>query len=182
MLHPAHYARLMGYTQKYFNEGEIMVLDLHPHWWTFVKPTFKLIGALALVVVSNRIATEASSSFLTTVETVAVNASFALVGVTFIMLLIHALQWSRVHFVVTNQRVIYRSGVIARNGIEIPVRKVNNVSFHQSVVERMVGAGDILIESGGEDGQSLFSDIRDPEQVQNIIQRTLRRVDEEPHD
>jgi hypothetical protein len=46
----------------------------------------------------------------------------------------------------------------------------------------MVGTGDILIESGGEDGQSLFSDIRDPEQVQNIIQRTLRRVDEEPHD
>jgi uncharacterized membrane protein YdbT with pleckstrin-like domain len=87
-----------------------------------------------------------------------------------------------VHFVVTNQRVIYRSGVIARNGIEIPVRKVNNVSFHQSVIERIVGAGDILIESGGEDGQSLFSDIRDPEQVQNIIQRTLRRVDEEPHD
>jgi uncharacterized membrane protein YdbT with pleckstrin-like domain len=98
------------------------------------------------------------------------------------MLLIHTLQWSRVHFVVTNQRVIYRSGVIARNGIEIPVRKVNNVSFHQSVIERIVGAGDILIESGGEDGQSLFSDIRDPEQVQNIIQRTLRRVDEEPHD
>jgi uncharacterized membrane protein YdbT with pleckstrin-like domain len=163
----------MGYTQKYFNEGEIMVLDLHPHWWTFVKPTFKLIGALALVVVSNRIAT---------LETVAVNASLALVGVTFIMLLIHTLQWSRVHFVVTNQRVIYRSGVIARNGIEIPVRKVNNVSFHQSVIERIVGAGDILIESGGEDGQSLFSDIRDPEQVQNIIQRTLRRVDEEPHD
>jgi uncharacterized membrane protein YdbT with pleckstrin-like domain len=87
-----------------------------------------------------------------------------------------------VHFVVTNQRVIYRSGVIARNGIEIPVRKVNNVSFNQSFIERIVGAGDLLIESGGEDGQSLFSDIRDPEQVQNIIQRTLRRVDEEPHD
>jgi uncharacterized membrane protein YdbT with pleckstrin-like domain len=182
VLHPAHYARLMGYTQKYFNEGEIMVLDLHPHWWTFVKPTFKLIGALALVVVSNRIATDTSSSFLTTLETVAVNASLALVGVTFIMLLIHTLQWSRVHFVVTNQRVIYRSGVIARNGIEIPVRKVNNVSFNQSFIERIVGAGDLLIESGGEDGQSLFSDIRDPEQVQNIIQRTLRRIDQDPHD
>ena len=182
MLHPAHYARLMGYTQKYFNEGEVMVLDLHPHWWTFVKPVCKLLAAFVLVIVSFRISTASSSSFLKTLETIAVNASWALIGVTFIMLLVHALQWSRVHFVVTNQRVIYRSGVIARNGIEIPVRKVNNVSFHQSFLERIVGAGDLLIESGGEDGQSLFSDIRDPEQVQNIIQRTLRRVDEEPHD
>lgn len=182
MLHPAHYARLMGYTQKYFNEGEVLVLDLHPHWWTFVKPFLTLLGAFALLVVSYRISTTASSSVVQTLETVAVNASLALVGVTFVMFLVHALQWSRVHFVVTNQRVIYRSGVIARNGIEIPVRKVNNVSFNQSFIERIVGAGDLLIESGGEDGQSLFSDIRDPEQVQNIIQRTLRRVDEEPHD
>lgn len=182
MLHPAHYARLMGYTQKYFNEGEVLVLDLHPHWWTFVKPFFTLLGAFALLVVSYRISTTASSSVVQTLETVAVNASLALVGVTLVMFLVHAVQWSRVHFVVTNQRVIYRSGVIARNGIEIPVRKVNNVSFNQSFIERIVGAGDLVIESGGEDGQSLFSDIRDPEQVQNIIQRTLRRVDEEPHD
>lgn len=172
----------MGYTQKYFNEGEVLVLDLHPHWWTFVKPFFTLLGAFALLVVSYRISTTASSSVVQTLETVAVNASLALVGVTLVMFLVHAVQWSRVHFVVTNQRVIYRSGVIARNGIEIPVRKVNNVSFNQSFIERIVGAGDLVIESGGEDGQSLFSDIRDPEQVQNIIQRTLRRVDEEPHD
>lgn len=172
----------MGYTQKYFNEGEVLVLDLHPHWWTFVKPFFTLLGAFALLVVSYRISALASSSVVQTLETVAVNASLTLVGVTLVMLLVHALQWSRVHFVVTNQRVIYRSGVIARNGIEIPVRKVNNVSFNQSFIERIVGAGDLVIESGGEDGQSLFSDIRDPEQVQNIIQRTLRRIDQDPHD
>jgi hypothetical protein len=46
----------------------------------------------------------------------------------------------------------------------------------------MLGAGDLLIESASDDGQQLFSDIRKPEQVQNIIQRTLRRVDEEPRD
>jgi hypothetical protein len=54
---------------------------------------------------------------------------------------------------------------------------VNNVNFHQTAFERIVGAGDLLIESGGEDGQSRFSNIRDPENVQNLIQRTIRRVD-----
>jgi uncharacterized membrane protein YdbT with pleckstrin-like domain len=75
--------------------------------------------------------------------------------------------------VVTNHRVIYREGVVARIGVEIPISRVNNVNFHQSFIERLVGAGDLLIESGGEDGQSRFANIRDPEEVQNIIQRTV---------
>ena len=33
----------------------------------------------------------------------------------------------------------------------------------------MLGAGDLLIESGGEDGQSRFTDIRHPDRVQNLI-------------
>jgi tRNA A58 N-methylase Trm61 len=37
----------------------------------------------------------------------------------------------------------------------------------------MLGAGDLLIESASEDGQQLFSDIRDPEQVLNIIHEAI---------
>src|SRR4029077_19174297 len=51
----------------------------------------------------------------------------------------------------------------------IPLERVNNVNFHQGIFERMLGAGDLLIESGGEDGQQRFTDIRRPAQVQNLI-------------
>jgi uncharacterized membrane protein YdbT with pleckstrin-like domain len=71
--------------------------------------------------------------------------------------------------VITSDRVIFRSGVLAKSGIEIPLERVNNVLFNQSIFERMLGAGDLLIESGGEDGQQRFSDIRRPERVQNLI-------------
>ena len=37
------------------------------------------------------------------------------------------------------------------------------------VFERMLGAGDLLIESGGEDGQQRFTDIRHPDKVQNLV-------------
>jgi len=37
------------------------------------------------------------------------------------------------------------------------------------VFERMLGAGDLLIESGGEDGQQRFTDIRRPDKVQNLV-------------
>jgi uncharacterized membrane protein YdbT with pleckstrin-like domain len=73
------------------------------------------------------------------------------------------------NFVITSNRLIFRQGVIGKSGVEIPLERVNNVNFHQTVFERMLGLGDLLIESGGEDGQQRFTDIRRPAQVQNLI-------------
>jgi hypothetical protein len=50
---------------------------------------------------------------------------------------------------------------------------VNNIHFNQSVLERMLRSGDLLIESGGERGQQAFSDIRRPAFVQNEIYRQM---------
>jgi hypothetical protein len=38
----------------------------------------------------------------------------------------------------------------------------------------MIGVGDLLIESGGQDGQQTFTDIAQPERVQNIIHSTIQ--------
>ena len=83
--------------------------------------------------------------------------------------MIRYLNWLTTNFVITSNRLIFRHGVIGKSGIEIPLERVNNVNFNQSVFERMLGAGDLLIESGGEDGQQRFTDIRHPAQVQNLI-------------
>lgn len=163
----------MPYSPKSLNEGERIILDLHPHWWDFVPPTALGVAGAVLGIMSSEIADVDSNDFMKALEWIAVRASWLLVVVCVAWLVKSVLQWSRTHFVVTNHRVIYREGLIARTGVEIPIRRVNNVNFHQSVFERLVGAGDLLIESGGEDGQSRFANIRDPEQVQNVIQRTL---------
>jgi len=88
-------------------------------------------------------------------------------------------KWRTVDFVVTSDRVIFREGVFAKRGIEIPLGRVNNVNFSQGILERLVGAGNLMIESGGEDGQSHFTDIRQPQDVQRtiheMIDQSLRR-------
>ena len=91
-----------------------------------------------------------------------------LVG-TAIWLVIRYMKWLTTNFVITSNRLIFRQGIIGKSGIEIPLERVNNVNFHQTVFERILGAGDLLIESGGEDGQQRFTDIRHPAQVQNLI-------------
>ena len=86
------------------------------------------------------------------------------------------LKWISTNFVITSQRVIFRQGIFAKSGIEIPLERVNNVNFSQGVFERMLGAGDLLIESGGEDGQQRFTDIRHPDKVQNLIHSQMEGV------
>jgi hypothetical protein len=77
--------------------------------------------------------------------------------------------WRSTHFVITTDRLVYRAGVFAKRGIQIPLERVNNVNFKQGLLERIVGAGDLLVESAGEDGRQRFTDVRHPDQIQNII-------------
>lgn len=156
----------MVYPQKLLNRGEHVSLDLHPHWVVFVKPGSVAVILFGLVIYAQQLS---DSWFKTGVSRVLLIALMLAV----INLAAVGLRWSRTYFVVTSQRVIFRQGVVARRGVEIPLERVNNVNFAQSILERMLGAGDLLIESASEDGQQLFSDIRNPEQVQNIIHEAI---------
>ena len=87
------------------------------------------------------------------------------------------LRWSTTHFVLTTERLIFRSGLVAKFGREIPLERINDVTFSQSLFERMIGAGDLLLESAGEHGQTRFANIRDPEAVQLEIYRQMEAND-----
>jgi uncharacterized membrane protein YdbT with pleckstrin-like domain len=89
--------------------------------------------------------------------------------VSAILLVSRYTQWFTTNFVITSDRIIFRTGVFAKHGIEIPLERVNNVIFHQGVIERMLGCGDLLIESGGETGQQRFTEVKDPDRVQALI-------------
>jgi uncharacterized membrane protein YdbT with pleckstrin-like domain len=162
----------MGILQKYFNHDEVLVLDLHPHWWRFVKPSLVLLAAVAAIAYNNEI----PNVFLKDLALIIAQAFTALAVLN---LAAQALKWYRTHFVLTSQRVIFQSGVIARTRVEISLHKINLINFHQSVFERLINAGDIVIESGAEDGVETFNDVPDPQQVQALIHTWVRKnIDE----
>ena len=89
-------------------------------------------------------------------------------------------KWLTTNFVITSDRVIFRHGLFAKSGIEIPLERVNSVHFSQGIIERILGAGDLMIESGAEEGQQRFTDIRNPDRVQNLIHSQME-VNEDTH-
>ena len=153
----------MPFPRRLLNEGEEVVLDLHPHWWFLSGPiVFTFVAGVAALVVG--LADINDWLFL-------VLLGLFVLGV--VWLVARWLKWNTTNFVVTTDRLIYRSGVVAKRGMEIPLERVNNISFSQTVFERMLRSGDLLIESAGEGGQQKFTDIRRPFEVQNEVYRQM---------
>ena len=155
----------MAFPPKLLNDDEQIVLDLRPHWWFFVGPAFWLLVAAA--------ATVAITTLWDDEPNAVVYGLLALVALSVVWLLLRLAKWSTTQFVVTTERLIARSGVVAKKGIEIPLERINDITFNQNVRERMMGSGDLMIQSGGERGQQHFSNIRRPARVQNEINRQM---------
>jgi membrane protein YdbS with pleckstrin-like domain len=61
------------------------------------------------------------------------------------------LQWHEDWFVVTDRRLLVRSGLITRRVSMIPLFKVTDLSFARPPVGWLLGYGEIVIESAGQD-------------------------------
>ncbi len=138
--------------------NEELVLALHPHFWYLAKSSGSLLLA---VVIGGFIAT-------TDLGPLVWVAALAIL-LCLVWFLVNLAQWATTWFVLTTDRVIYRSGLVSKKGTEIPLEGISAVLFHQRVFERMLGLGDITIQSSAREGDAVFDDIRKPAQVQKTI-------------
>jgi uncharacterized membrane protein YdbT with pleckstrin-like domain len=156
------YAAVVGFSTKMLQPDEELVMTLRPHWWALSKGIVALAVAVALGVFSLVVA----NGLLQLLAVVALVGALGIFGESYI-------RWARTQFVVTSERIIFQQGLVSRTGTQMPLEKVNTVDFHQSVFERVIRAGDLIIESGSERGTTTFSDIRNPMTVQEEINRQM---------
>ena len=157
----------MGFPARYLNEGEDVVADLRPHWLFLAGPVLAASASVVVAVVAaSRLAGDARKVLL--------SLALVLVLVALIGLGVRYARWVTTSFVITTDRLIHRVGVLSKSGREIPLERLNDVSFHQTLFQRLVGAGDLLVESAGERGQQSFPSFPHPERTQNLIHRQIQ--------
>jgi len=158
----------MAFPQKLLAPGETVVLDLRPHWVSLVVSA--LLGLLAVIVYVLLLMWISPTWPSWTRWTIFILATIALIFTIGRKLL----DWATTHFVLTTERVIHRQGWLARQSMEIPLDRISDVKFGQSIFERLVGAGNLTIESAAEFGEQRFNYIRQPEEVQREIYQQSR--------
>jgi uncharacterized membrane protein YdbT with pleckstrin-like domain len=149
----------MAYSSDNLHPDESLVLDLRPHWWTF---TPSLAALLASVVAGVLVLVGTDSDVLRIVAAIAV-------AVCLVWFVTRYVQWATTELVLTSDRLIYRSGVIAKSGIEIPIDRINTIFFKQAIWERLIGVGDLVVESASATGAQRFDNMKRPSDIQNEI-------------
>lgn len=155
----------MGFPEDVLTKDEKVEIHLHPHWKALFWPV-----VLAVVVV---IGLGVAGFFMVPAGGATLIGFYALavVGLVLIIWLTVApwIRWRTTHYVFTNERVIMRTGVFSRQGRDIPLNRVNDVSFQHNFFERILGCGTLTIESAGERGQVVLSEIPHVEKTQSQL-------------
>jgi uncharacterized membrane protein YdbT with pleckstrin-like domain len=156
----------MAFPDSILDDGEEVVRNLRPHWRRVVGPV-----ALLPIVVGL-----ASYGWFTLPSDGARQPLRAVILVVALVVLTWwsarpVFRWLTTRYVVTNRRVLMRNGVFSRSGRDVPLTRINDVSFSRSVTERMFGSGTLIIESAGDRGQVILKDVPQVESVQRDIYR-----------
>lgn len=159
----------MAYPQKLLGNDEQVQFELRPSIKTLIWPSVWLLVIIGLTFFvlgrANSWFEGATGDILTWVIVV-----IALIAL-FILVIRPFLFWWTTEYVFTNRRIIIRTGIVARKGRDMPLSKVNDVSFNHTVFERILNTGTLMIESAAENGQLIIENIPNVERVQREVYR-----------
>lgn len=132
------------------------------NWWVVLAPGV-IVGLVALV------------AFL--------SGDF---GSGFVLLLIAAIPFlyvryarKRSRYVVTNQRVKKSVGLLKKSTGEVRIADIRGLSTHQGVLERLVGKGSVLIDTGAAAGKLGIQGVSEPQDLAATIRQQQRRIEED---
>jgi uncharacterized membrane protein YdbT with pleckstrin-like domain len=145
-------------------DGERLVLRLHPHWKTLLWPVIVLglivVAALAALLLMPL--GRAGAPARLAIGALAVLAAF-------IWFVVPLLRWQTTTYVLTTRRLRLREGILTRQGRDFPLNRISDVSFSHGLLDRLFGCGQLIVETAGEHGQLVLTEIPQVEYVQSVL-------------
>lgn len=154
----------MPFPSRLLGPDEHVIVDTHPHWKRLIAPAVVFI------------ATAGVGSYLVTVVPDWSLQRWLRIAIAVVALLVIVswsirpwLGWLGTRYTLTNERVVLRDGVLTRRGRDIPLNRVNDVAFHHTLLERVLGCGTLTIESAGDHGQVVLYEVPEVEFMQRAV-------------
>lgn len=158
----------MAISRKALGEGEHALTHTRTHWKALILPV--LVFVIAVGGGSAGVIFVPESEYATYFRS-------GIAGLVLLIVLIWTvwpfLSWYAESYMVTDQRLITRQGVITRTGRDIPLGRINDVSHERDLLDRILGCGTLVIWSAGEQGRIELYDIPHVENVQRLISEQL---------
>jgi Bacterial PH domain len=136
-------------------------VELRPHWASLGWPLVALVVAVVAVVA-------VAAAF----PGLPVGVSDALLVVILVIASWLTLRWLRrraTSLVLTTDRLVTRAGIIGRRGTEVRLDQVASLSHYQSLFERTVGTGHLVVERIGTPVPVIFDHVPRPATVHRLV-------------
>jgi uncharacterized membrane protein YdbT with pleckstrin-like domain len=154
----------MPYPDKLLAEDEEVVRHLHPHWLTVFWPVVWFLLIVGAASFGTAAIPVGSQQGLLRMLVLAVAAVLLLAVVV-----LPLLRWRTTHYVITTHRVLFREGVLARRGRDLGLSRITDVSYTQTLWDRIINSGTLTIESAGDGGATVLQQIPDSDGVQQLL-------------
>lgn len=128
---------------RYLLPHEERVITVRRHPAILLWPASELMGGLIIAGVLTTTAAAGNPLFINVVWW-----GWLLLLMRFTWKLI---DWAVEYLVVTKTRILFATGMITRKVAMMPLAKVTDMSFQRSLLGRMLGYGEFIIESAGQD-------------------------------
>jgi uncharacterized membrane protein YdbT with pleckstrin-like domain len=128
---------------KYLLPHERQVITVHQHPAVLIRPIFEVLVGLAIAGwLSNSVAHGNGTVIL---------VIWILWVLLLLRLAVKVFEWSETYFVVTSQRMLLQTGLVTRKVNMMPLSKVTDMSFQRSSLGRILGYGEFILESAGQE-------------------------------
>lgn len=146
----------MSYIQNNLQAGEEIKYKADIHWYIFVYPAaLILLGAF----------------FSSAPEGILYYIGLILLLLGVIQLVKRVLFKMGAEYIVTNRKVVLKSGLLSRDALELTLNKCEGLRITQSALGRILGFGAIVVTTGG--ATNTFKFIADPMRFRNEINAQL---------
>ena len=146
----------MSYIQNNLQAGEEIKYRADIHWYIFVCPVVLILLGAFFSLVPSGLLYYTGLIFL-------LLGLLQLVKKTFLKL--------GAEYVVTNKKVVLKSGFFSRDALELSLNKCEGLRVTQSVLGRILGFGAVVVTTGGV--TNTFEFIVDPVKFRNEINAQL---------
>lgn len=161
----------MALSRKLLGDGEIVRMHMRTHPKALAGPVIVLIVVVAAAGTALGIMPPKVGRW----------APWAVVGLAAVLLILGTvmpwLRWLTATYTVTNRRIISQRGILTRSGHDLPLNRINDVSYERGLLDRILGCGTLVLTTAADDPVTL-TDVPHVEQVQLQVLESMDRGDD----
>ena len=128
---------------RYLLPHERQVISVHQHPAVLIGPIFWVLLGLAVAGWLSNAVAHGNTTFILVI--------WILWSILLLRLAWKILEWSLTYFVITSQRLLLSQGFLIRRVDMMPLTKVTDMSFNRSAKGQLLGFGEFVVESAGQD-------------------------------